>query len=280
MHEKISIKLNDKLNITSPYFEIMNLLQTLPSELTIGEENIFIRTIDKAYSTVFILEPFMIIKNCLPTCFHAQISSNITHDKANFDGIIETQQEKMLNMFHSQQKIFIKLDIAGILTSSKYQIYPLEDTEETKNNNDNDKDRKNNSQQDNDIEKTIDLYQADKTLGITLFVPKISISTKKIILYSKACIINETSENLFFYSNDHIMKSEKRLKHEIKTIEGNYILLMDDIKNIKIKSNKEDSQLSDEIKIEKNGQFSVDVPDHGDNMSNFGVNISSIICGI
>ena len=256
----------------------MNLLQTLPSELTIGEENIFIRTIDKAYSTVFILEPFMIIKNCLPTSFHAQIRANITDDKANFDGIIETQQEKMLNMFHSQQKIFINLDIAGILTSSKYQIYPLDDIEETKNNND--KDRKNNSQQDNDIEKTIDLYQADKTLGITLFVPKISISTKKIILYSKACIINETSEDLFFYSNDHLMKSEKLLEHEIKTIEGNYLLLMDDIKNIKIKSNKEDSQLSDEIKIEKNGLFSVDVPDHSDNMLNFGVNISSIICGI
>ena len=243
--------------------------------LNINKCQFYIRQKLKNPLIIIKIEPFLIITNCLPVPLFANISSNsFQNADKNYNCRIEGQASYFVNSCESLDNLSFGIDIDGKIKSNLSPLSPFIPTID-----DNIKHKYINECHD----FSMHLYNSItklKAASVNLFIPSTKWLTRQIFVYTKCCILNESLEKLEIFNGEIDIELQNYFANEIIPSDESYLFLIDDIKTMRIKSKRSASFISDEIRVDKLRQIPVTIYyNNGKNLSNFGIYITSTICG-
>jgi hypothetical protein len=204
----------------------------------------------RGYHIVYV-EPLMTIKNCLPITVDIFIQTDNNHE----DQTINPQET--FQILNNSSEITIDLVIVLLgkgLKSNKYQLQPY--TPQSS--------------------KELYLEKGEKRVNLDIFVsPQIKSYTRNLIFYAKVCIINETVEKLFFYSEE---KDMIITGHEI-VIDGLYCYIFNEVPSLCIRSESNEAVPSEPIILSRYDSIDIDLEDSPSKYYNVVVKVGQELVG-
>lgn len=236
-------------------FKADSIVQNTTSGIALGGHYALLRSqLYRAYATIF-LEPLIIIKNCFPFQLYLQIEGTRGQQSKTVHHILETQDEVMITEFSPDFNAKLRCTTENFMTND-YTLLPI-------------------SREQN--QNIFFNYQNKKVL-LNHFTPASkSDATFRLLISARVCVMNESTENLYFYAcND---SSAWVSPFSVSTKNGNEIVLFDNITGLKIRPKSEGSSISDIISLNQLGVYPIDVFDGDRQLLNLGIQVTNVLAG-
>lgn len=241
---------------TFPLFSANSLDKLDQTEVKLGLYNAVLRHHHFTCYDVIYVEPIIVIKNSLPFAVTADITGKIGMKTEKITKILETQETIQLLSFDSKYEVTMKMSTPKFGTNEFIvQPYSLKNHE--------------------------DIYFIDdnQKVFLDLCVPIQHDSyTKQFIISAKACIINESYEQLTFYSYTETTLTPSNFSIYLNN--GIECILFDNISFLKIGSKNIKDKLSEPINLQLLGTFNENIEDGSDKIYNLAIKVSQELAGI
>ena len=232
-------------------------------EIQTGDSYVFAKCtkdLTTDFYDITLLPPFE-IKNCCGLELTYKFSNNI--DKNTHEDIdkLKPQESVHETRWTLQQPVYIQVRLQGYLWSNKFLVNSPDPKAK--------------------LAKEILVRDAlDNPLNILLFIPKGEIGTKKLFLYTKTCIVNETPYDLLCYTMD----DKKRVPipgqypMESKEVFNSKVTLFNETKSL-IFGRKKQKEFSKPVNVGTMGSTAAELlNENKTTMLDLGVNMSLLRC--
>ena len=200
-----------------------------------SSKNLFVNKLD------IYIESLFSITNCLPVALEIEFfTKNNKEKESNFVKLLG-QETYLYTLSSINSAVFMRLQSKGLKKSDEILVFSGNMTKTLE-------------KITMFSEETEEKSEKIQPVNIFMIFQANSVKVDKIFLYTKGCIINETKENLLFYSvNSSISKSKSLLPGQI---DGNNVILFDETTQIVI-GIVEGMEISNNISIKGVGEVKV-----------------------